>query len=172
MPSKQVKKSLLKKPATKSVRKAEKPAPKPIPKPSMPKPTPKTPLAEYFYANGKRKTAVSRVRLLKGKGAITVNDRTFENYFPVAYHQQIIRSPLKLTSQDGQFDIIAKVFGGGINAQAEAIRHGVSKALLDFDPGLRLTLKRAGFLTRDSRVKERKKPGLHRARRAPQFSKR
>ncbi len=144
----------------------------PMPKPAV-KSQAKTPTEEYFYANGKRKTAISRVRLISnGKGIITVNDRAFENYFPTVTHQQVIRSPLKLASLEAKFDVSVKTMGGGVNAQAEAIRHGVSKALLKFDPGLRLTLKRAGFLTRDSRVKERKKPGLHRARRAPQFSKR
>lgn len=127
----------------------------------------------YFYANGKRKTSVASVRLYtSGKGTITVNGRSFENYFPVATDQDKILSPLRLTRSEKTFDIFVHVRSGGIHSQAEAARHGISKALLEFDVGLRPTLKPMGFLTRDSRVKERKKYGLKRARRAPQFSKR
>lgn len=187
MPPKKEKKTPQKKPvkpakspvaAAKPAKPAKKVSPPPkqppvaVSQPQAPKQLPKQPQAEYYYANGKRKTGVARVRLTKGTGTITVNERTFENYFPIPYHQQVVRSPFKLTSLDGKFNVSARVEGSGINAQAEAIRHGISKALLDYDPSLRLTLKRASFLTRDSRVKERKKPGLHRARRAPQFSKR
>lgn len=169
MPVKKEKKQVSKKLVPKTHPKAA-PA---VPKPTVSAMKPKPQLLEYFYANGKRKTAVSRVRLYKNdKGAFTVNDRSFENFFPLSYHQQVVHSPFKITSLDGKFSMTAKVFGGGMNAQAEAIRHGISKALLNYDPGLRSTLKRAGYLTRDARVKERKKPGLHRARRAPQFSKR
>ncbi len=126
----------------------------------------------YFYANGKRKTAVARVRLYeKGKGDIVINNKTIEDYL---YGELIgsTKAPLKLTSTTKNFDIIVKVVGGGISAQADAVRHGIAKALLEFDPGFRPVLKQAGFLTRDSRVKERKKFGLRGARRAPQWSKR
>lgn len=127
----------------------------------------------YYYANGKRKTSVARVKLfLSGSGEVKVNDKKIEEYFPVAFHHEIIRSPLKLTGHNKTFDIVAIVIGGGINSQAEAIRHGVAKALEEYDENLRLTLKKAGFLTRDARIKERKKPGLKRARRAPQWNKR
>ena len=128
---------------------------------------------EYFYGTGKRKTAVARVRLYKnGQGEITVNDQAAEVHFPLKKLIVTILSPLKLTSLLKKFDLSVKVDGGGIVAQAEAIRHGVARALLKYDDALRITLKKAGFLTRDSRVKERKKQGLKKARRAPQFSKR
>lgn len=137
------------------------------------KPITQTPKGTYYYANGKRKTSVASVRLYKdGKGAITVNGRTFETYFPVFVDQDKILAPLRLTSNVKGFDITVHVHGGGIHSQAEAVRHGISKALLEVDAAARTTLKSAGFLTRDSRVKERKKYGLKRARRAPQFSKR
>lgn len=127
----------------------------------------------YYYANGKRKTSVAMVRLYEeGKGTITVNEKTFEQYFPVFTDQDKILSPLRLTNTVKAFDITVKVMGGGIHSQAEAVRHGVAKALLVYDNAMRITLKHAGYLTRDSRVKERKKYGLRRARRAPQFSKR
>lgn len=127
----------------------------------------------YYYANGKRKTAVSRVKLfLSGTGEITVNEKPINEYFTVPHHYETIKSPLRLVGHLKTFDIKTNVAGGGINAQAEAIRHGIAKALLEYDQNLRLTLKKAGFLTRDSRVKERKKPGLKRARRAPQWNKR
>jgi small subunit ribosomal protein S9 len=126
----------------------------------------------YFYANGKRKTSVARVRLYEGgKGQITINDKMVDDYF---FGNLIgkVKAPLKLVDMQKSFDISVKVVGGGVSSQSEAVRHGISKALLVFDPALRVTLKRAGYLTRDSRVKERKKFGLHRARRAPQWSKR
>ncbi|MEK7523433.1 MAG: 30S ribosomal protein S9 [Patescibacteria group bacterium] len=127
----------------------------------------------YFYANGKRKTSVAGVRLYQnGKGVITINGRTFENYFPVFTDQDKIMAPLRMANTLKTFDIVVQVHGGGIHSQAEAVRHGVSKALLEHDSNLRTTLKPMGFLTRDSRIKERKKYGLKRARRAPQFSKR
>lgn len=133
----------------------------------------KSAVQEYYYGTGKRKTAVARVRLYKnGKGDLTVNDVEGNKYFPLSSLHATIQAPLKLTSLNKKFDISVKVDGGGVVAQAEAVRHGVARALLKFDESLRITLKRAGFLTRDSRVKERKKPGLKRARRAPQFSKR
>lgn len=131
------------------------------------------PKGVYFYANGKRKTSVASVRLYKdGKGTITINNRTFENYFPVFTDRDKIHSPLRITSNMKSFDIVATVHGGGIHSQAEAVRHGIAKALLEVDANVRSSLKTPGFLTRDSRVKERKKYGLKRARRAPQFSKR
>lgn len=127
----------------------------------------------YFYANGKRKTAVATVRLYtQGKGVITINKMPFEKYFPVFTDQDKLLSPLRLTNLQKLFDISVKVRGGGIHAQAEAVRHGIAKALLGYDVQLRSIVKSAGFLTRDSRVKERKKYGLKRARRAPQWQKR
>ena len=128
---------------------------------------------EYFYANGKRKTSIARVRLYpKGKGVLTVNNRDGTNYFPTDVQQQIVVIPFKITGNLGVFDITVRVTGGGPMSQAEAVRHGIAKALFEYDPSLRITLKHAGLLTRDSRIKERKKYGLKRARRAPQFSKR
>lgn len=129
--------------------------------------------AEYFYAAGKRKTSVARVKLYSsGKGDIVVNEKPATEYFTLMTNIGVVKSPLKLTGNNKKFDIQIKVVGGGISSQAEAARHGIARALLEFDPELRSTLKKAGFLTRDSRTKERKKPGLKRARRAPQFSKR
>ena len=126
----------------------------------------------YFYANGKRKTSVARVRLYEnGKGSIVVNNKPFEDYFFGTLIGNIT-APLKLASAAKLFDITVKVVGGGVSSQSDAIRHGISKALLEYDPELRKALKAAGYLTRDSRVKERKKFGLKRARRAPQWAKR
>lgn len=128
---------------------------------------------EYYYAAGKRKTAIARVRLYpKGKGLVTVNEKPMADYFKLLTSAGIITSPLKMTGTSKDFDISVRVSGGGISAQADAIRHGIARALLVYNDTLRGTLKKAGFLTRDSRIKERKKPGLKRARRAPQFSKR
>ncbi len=128
---------------------------------------------EYHYGLGRRKTAIAKVRLYKnGTGLFKVNDRELKEYFPVERMLDAIFSPLKITSTAKKFDISAIVDGGGVEAQAEALRHGIARALLTFDSELRSTLKKAGFLTRDARQKERKKPGLKRARRAPQFSKR
>lgn len=130
-------------------------------------------LGNYFYANGKRKTSVASVRVFPdGKGAITINNRTFENYFPVLLDQDKIISPIRMSNLLKQLDITVRVHGGGIHSQAEAVRHGISKALITFKPELRSVLKPVGFLTRDSRIKERKKYGLKRARRAPQWQKR
>jgi len=127
----------------------------------------------YHYAAGKRKTSIARVRLYTGgKGDVVVNEKPMDKYFTLLTSRGIVLSPLKLTGLNKKFDISAKITGGGINSQAEALRHGISRALLEFDADLRGTLKKAGFLTRDARIKERKKPGLKRARRAPQFSKR
>ena len=129
------------------------------------------PKGNYFYANGKRKTSIARVRLYTGKGEITVNDQPIEKYFFGTLIGNI-KSPLKLTNLLKHFDIVAYVEGGGISSQSDAIRHGISKALIEFDSSLRPVLKKEGLLTRDSRIKERKKFGLHRARRAPQWAKR
>jgi len=126
----------------------------------------------YFYANGKRKTSVALVRLYEnGKGEVVVNNRPAEEYF-FGIQMGNIKAPLKLANALKLFDVVVMVKGGGVNSQADAIRHGISKALLEYDPELRQVLKKAGYLTRDSRVKERKKPGLRRARRAPQWAKR
>ena len=126
----------------------------------------------YFYANGKRKTAVARVRLYEnGKGQIEVNHKPAEDYF-FGILLGNLKAPLKLANAAKLFDVSAEVEGGGVSAQSDAMRHGISKALLEYDPELRPVLKKAGFLTRDSRIKERKKPGLKRARRAPQWAKR
>lgn len=148
-----------------------KPAAKPVAKKILVAKPVKT--RNYFYAFGKRKTSGASVRLLtEGQGTFTINGRTLENYFPVFTDQDKMNAPFRITSTLKVFDISVKVSGGGIHSQAEAIRHGISRALLLFDPNLRGTLKSAGFLTRDSRVKERKKYGLKRARRAPQWQKR
>jgi small subunit ribosomal protein S9 len=127
---------------------------------------------DFFYGTGKRKTSVSRTRLYKGTGSITVNGRELGDYFPRATLQMIIRQPLKLTKTIEKFNIACRVTGGGLSGQAQAVRHGISRALLEFDPELRGVLKRAGFLTRDSRVKERKKYGQRSARARFQYSKR
>lgn len=128
---------------------------------------------KYFYANGKRKSAIARVRLFpSGEGKITVNEKPIDKFCPTLSQRGTILSPLKLTNKEKHFDITARVTGGGFNSQAEAVRHGISKALLAFDPLLRPLLKKGGFLTRDARIKERKKYGLKRARRAPQWKKR
>ena len=127
----------------------------------------------YFYGTGRRKSSVARVRVYaNGTGKITINDRDIDDYFGLDTLKLIVRQPLALTGTDGKFDIVCKVAGGGVTGQAGAIRHGLSRALLQFDEELRAELKKAGFLTRDPRMKERKKPGLKGARRAPQFSKR
>lgn len=126
----------------------------------------------YFYANGKRKTSVARVRLYKGTGRIIVNDKDPKEYFDTEEMINVFLAPLVLTNKQKDFDISVKVLGGGKQSQAEAIRHGIAKALVVADADNRSILKPEGYLTRDSRVKERKKFGLKRARRAPQFSKR
>lgn len=125
-----------------------------------------------YYGTGRRKTSVACVRLVPGKGQIKVNGREFEEYFPKKTLQMIVMQPLNLTDTNSKFDVIVKVIGGGISGQAGAVRHGISRALLKADGELRPSLKKAGFLTRDPRMVERKKYGLHKARRAPQFSKR
>ena len=126
----------------------------------------------YFYGTGRRKSSVARVRLYAGTGKITVNDRDIDDYFGLETLKLIVRQPLALTGTADKFDIVCKVAGGGVTGQAGAIRHGLSRALLQYDENLRPMLKKAGFLTRDPRMKERKKYGLKGARRAPQFSKR
>lgn len=126
----------------------------------------------YFYGTGRRKSSVARVRLYPGSGKITINGRDVEDYFGLETLKLIINQPFGITGTEGKFDIVANVRGGGISGQAGAIRHGVSRALLLADDSYRTLLKKAGFLTRDPRMKERKKYGLKAARRAPQFSKR
>ena len=126
----------------------------------------------YFYGTGRRKSSVARVRVYSGNGNITINDRDIDSYFGLETLKLIVRQPLNLTETVEKFDIICRVGGGGVTGQAGAIRHGISRALLQYDEQLRHALKKAGFLTRDPRMKERKKYGLKKARRAPQFSKR
>ncbi|MCQ2408580.1 MAG: 30S ribosomal protein S9 [Oscillospiraceae bacterium] len=125
-----------------------------------------------FYGTGRRKHSVARVRLYPGSGNVTINGRSIDEYFGLETLKLIVRQPLELTETAAQFDIVCTVAGGGVTGQAGAIRHGVSRALLQFNAELRPVLKKAGFLTRDPRMKERKKYGLKAARRAPQFSKR
>lgn len=128
---------------------------------------------KYFYGRGGRKTAIARVRLfLKGKGEIIVNDLKLNEYFPTQDMQRDVLKPLVLTGHDKNTNLTVKVVGGGKIAQSAAVRHGIARALLALNPELRSVLKAAGLLTRDPRVKERKKPGLKRARRAPQWAKR
>ncbi|MFM1515317.1 30S ribosomal protein S9 [Helcococcus ovis] len=129
-------------------------------------------MSEQFYGTGRRKSAVARVRLLPGQGTFTINGKDIEEYFGYETLKELAKSPLKLTEKLGQFDVKVNVKGGGFTGQAGAIRHGVSRALLEVDEELKPVLKRAGFLTRDSRKKERKKPGLKKARKSSQFSKR
>lgn len=126
----------------------------------------------YFYGTGRRKNSVSRVRLYQGSGKITINGRDIDEYFGLETLKLIVRQPLALTGNVENYDIICTVKGGGVTGQAGAIRHGLSRALVEANPELRPQLKAAGFLTRDPRMKERKKYGLKAARRAPQFSKR
>ena len=126
----------------------------------------------YFYGTGRRKEAVARVRLVPGKGKITINDKTIEEFFGLETLRMIVKQPLVLTNNEAKYDVIAKVVGGGYTGQAGAIRHGISRALLEANGEYRPELKSNGFLTRDPRMKERKKYGLKKARRAPQFSKR
>ena len=127
---------------------------------------------KYYYGTGRRKHSVARVRVYNGTGKITINGRDIDDYFGLETLKLIVRQPMALTETLGKFDIVCTVAGGGVTGQAGAIRHGLSRALLLFNPELRATLKSAGLLTRDPRMKERKKYGLKAARRAPQFSKR
>jgi len=125
-----------------------------------------------YYGTGRRKKSVARVRLVPGDGKVTINDRSIDDYFGLETLKVIVKQPLVLTDMAGKFDVICKVVGGGFTGQAGAIRHGIARALLKADEEFRSVLKKAGFLTRDPRMKERKKYGLKKARRAPQFSKR
>jgi small subunit ribosomal protein S9 len=127
---------------------------------------------QTIWTTGKRKTAVARVRMLPGSGAITINERTLEDYFPRDTSRMRILEPFELTETKDQFDVRVKVSGGGISAQADAVRHGISRALLTVSEALRPALRKAGMLTRDPREVERKKYGRHKARKRPQYSKR
>ncbi|NLM76593.1 MAG: 30S ribosomal protein S9 [Ruminococcaceae bacterium] len=127
----------------------------------------------YFYGTGRRKNAVACVRLYPGQGQITINDKDIDDYFGLETLKLIVRQPLVATSSDNRFDLVCKVIGGGLTGQAGAIRHGLARALVSADEeAFKAILKKAGFLTRDSRMKERKKYGLKKARKASQFSKR
>ncbi len=129
--------------------------------------------ATYFYGTGRRKTAVARVRLLPGTGQFTINSKTLNEYFGGRQlYEIVINQPLRATNTTGRYNVSVKVVGGGVSGQAGAVRHGIARALLQSDETLRPALKKAGLLTRDPRMKERKKPGLKRARKAPQYTKR
>ena len=128
-------------------------------------------IAQY-QGTGKRKTSIARVILRPGDGATWINGRTLEDYFPRATHRVAVMAPLKVAGAEATYDLRVRVEGGGPTGQAGAIRHGIARALVEADPELRTVLKREGFLTRDARKVERKKAGLHKARKAPQFSKR
>jgi len=125
-----------------------------------------------YMGTGKRKTSVARVILRPGDGATWFNGRTIEDYFPRLTHRAAVLAPLKVAGAEGIYDLRVRVHGGGPSGQAGAVRHGIARALVEADPELRIPLKREGFLTRDAREVERKKAGLHKARKAPQFSKR
>ena len=127
---------------------------------------------QKFYATGKRKTSIARVWMKPGSGEITINKRTMDEFFGRETSKMVVRQPLELTDNEGKFDISVNVCGGGASGQAGAIKHGITRALLEMNPELRDVLKKAGFITRDSRVKERKKYGRRGARRSFQFSKR
>ena len=126
----------------------------------------------YFYGTGRRKTSVARVRLMTGKGAIIVNGTPYEERFPAIEHQRQILQPLIATECVGKYNVVVKVEGGGVSGQSGAIAHGISRALVNADENLKTALRQSGLLTRDARAKERKKPGLRRARKAPQYTKR
>ena len=130
-----------------------------------------TQIAQYL-GTGKRKTSVARVILRPGSGATWVNGKSLDQYFPRMVHRMLATAPLKTAGLEGQYDLRVRVHGGGPSGQAGAVRHGIARALVEVNPELRVSLKRAGFLTRDARQVERKKAGLHKARKAPQFSKR
>lgn len=127
---------------------------------------------QYYEAVGRRKEASARVRLFAGSGKILVNDRPAEEYFPREGDMIHLLEPLRVTETEGRYDITVLVKGGGVSGQLDAVRHGIARALLKIDPEMRLSLRKAGLLTRDPRAKERKKPGLKRARKAPQYTKR
>jgi small subunit ribosomal protein S9 len=126
----------------------------------------------YFYGTGRRKTAVARVRVMAGNGAIIVNGMPYEERFPAIEHQRIILQPLLATECVGKYNVVVKVEGGGVSGQSGAIAHGISRALVNADENLKAALRQSGLLTQDARAKERKKPGLKRARKAPQYTKR
>ena len=128
-------------------------------------------IAQY-RGTGKRKTSVARVILRPGEGTTWVNGRTIEDYFPRATHRTLATAPFRTAGLEGTYDLRVRVHGGGLSGQAGAVRHGIARALVEANPELRIPLKREGFLTRDARQVERKKAGLHKARKAPQFSKR
>ncbi len=131
--------------------------------------------SRYFYAIGRRKTSIAKVKLFPtktSKNVIIVNERKINNYFPIVNHQDIINAPLALTGKDDKFKVVIKVVGGGVSAQAEAIRLGIARALVILDKDLKKVLKSEGFLKRDAREVERKKPGLKKARKSPQWAKR
>ncbi|UCC56176.1 MAG: 30S ribosomal protein S9 [Gammaproteobacteria bacterium] len=129
-------------------------------------------MSDIYYSTGRRKTSTARVYLRKGNGSITVNKRPLDQYFGRETARMIVRQPLGKTNHEDSFDIVVTVKGGGSSGQAGAIRHGITRALIEYDDELRSPLRRAGFVTRDARQVERKKIGLHKARRAPQYSKR
>ena len=123
-------------------------------------------------ATGRRKAAIARVRLVPGTGAMTLNGRSLEEYFPTRAHRMVVAGPLRIAGREKDLDVIARIEGGGVAGQAGALRLGIARALIDLDPELRPALKKEGFLSRDAREKERRKYGLKKARKAPQFSKR
>ncbi len=130
------------------------------------------PSGQYYYGTGRRKCAVARVRIYPGSGEFLINERPYLSVFTRVTHQNKIRLPFEAADVAGTFDVNAKIAGGGVTAWADALAHGISRALLAFDDGKRPALRKAGLLTRDPRIKERKKPGLKRARKAPQYTKR
>jgi small subunit ribosomal protein S9 len=151
----------------------EEPGLEPPPEPEPAAPTPLDLAADARYrATGKRKSAVARVILKPGEGTYSVNGRHLDEYFPRVRLQRLARQPLEATGNNSRMDVVARIHGGGVSAQAGALRHGIARALVEADPALRSELKRRGYLTRDPRVKERKKAGLKKARKRPQFSKR
>jgi len=129
-------------------------------------------IGNYYYGTGRRKSSVARVFMKSGSGKIVVNGKPVDEYFSRETGRMIVRQPLKLTERDGNFDIMVNVNGGGETGQAGAVRHGITRALIEYDAGLKGSLKKAGLVTRDAREVERKKVGLHKARRRKQFSKR
>jgi len=130
------------------------------------------PAGQYHYGTGRRKTAIARVRLYSGSGTFLINDKPYLEVFTRPQHQNKLRLPFEAAEVAGTFDVYVKVAGGGVSAWADAIAHGITRALISFDGKLRPALRKAGLLTRDPRIKERKKPGLKRARKAPQYTKR
>jgi small subunit ribosomal protein S9 len=130
------------------------------------------PTGKYYYATGRRKAAIARVRLYEGSGNILINGRPYLSLFSRNAHQIKVRRPFEVAEMAGKFDVYAKILGGGVSSWADALAHGSSRALLEYDPNFRSALRKAGLLTRDPRVKERKKVGLKRARKAPQYTKR